>query len=77
VGNLEGEKGTEGISGRNSLRPLFSPKVAAGLALELHNAPSAEETEEIRKEELRKQNEKREEIELQRMLAAKASAAGA
>ncbi|MEO6155424.1 MAG: PilT/PilU family type 4a pilus ATPase [Thermomonas sp.] len=47
------------------------PQAAAGLALELHNAPTPEETEELRKEELRKQQDKRDEIELQRMLSAK------
>ena len=54
------------------------PKMAANLGLELepHKEPTPEETEEIRKEELRKQNDKREEIELRRMLAAKAQAQG-
>lgn len=50
------------------------PQAAAGLALELHNAPTAEEAEEIRKEELNKQREKREELELQRLQAAKVQA---
>jgi twitching motility protein PilU len=53
------------------------PQAAAGLALELHNAPSHEEAEEIRKEELNKQREKREELELQRLQAAKVQAGGA
>jgi len=47
------------------------PEIAAGLALSLHEEPTAEEVEEIRREELRKQQEKREELELARMMAAK------
>jgi len=47
------------------------PDVAAGLALELHDAPSKEEAEAIRREELRKQQEKRDELELARLQAAK------
>jgi len=47
------------------------PQAAAGLSLTLHDAPSAEETEAIRRDELRMQQEKREELELARMLAAK------
>ncbi len=52
------------------------PQAAAGLALELHNAPSPAEAEEIRKEELIRQREKREELELQRLQAIKAQAGG-
>jgi twitching motility protein PilU len=48
------------------------PATAAGLALELHEAPTPEQVEAIRKEELRKQQAKREELELARLQAAKA-----
>jgi twitching motility protein PilU len=51
------------------------PSVAAGLSLELHEAPTPEQVEAIRKEELRKQQEKRDELELARMQAAKREAA--
>jgi twitching motility protein PilU len=47
------------------------PTAAAGLSLSMHDAPSKEEAEAIRKDELRKQQEKRDEIELARMQAAK------
>jgi twitching motility protein PilU len=50
------------------------PTAAAGLSLELHEAPTPEQVEAIRKEELRKQQEKREELELARLQAAKAQA---
>jgi twitching motility protein PilU len=52
------------------------PAAAAGLSLSLDAAPSAEEAEAIRREELRKQQEKREQIELERMQAAKAQQPG-
>jgi twitching motility protein PilU len=47
------------------------PAAAAGMTLELHDAPSPEEVEAIRKEELRKQQEKRDALELARLQAAK------
>ena len=47
------------------------PTMAAGLSLAMDDAPSPAETEAIRKEELRKQQDKREELELARMQAAK------
>ena len=47
------------------------PNAAAGLSLSMDDAPSPQETEAIRKEELRRQHEKREELELARMQAAK------
>ncbi|HEY4560402.1 MAG TPA: hypothetical protein VIG54_06660, partial [Lysobacter sp.] len=49
------------------------PAAAAGLSLSLDAAPSAEEAEAIRREELRKQQEKREQLELERMQRAKAA----
>nr|WP_133479709.1 PilT/PilU family type 4a pilus ATPase [Lysobacter segetis] len=52
------------------------PAAAAGLSLSLDAAPSPEEAEAIRREELRKQQERREEIELERLQAAKAQQAG-
>ncbi|HSR65263.1 MAG TPA: PilT/PilU family type 4a pilus ATPase [Xanthomonadaceae bacterium] len=50
------------------------PAAAAGVTLELDEAPSPEEVEALRKEELRRQQEKREELELARLQAAKATA---
>ena len=47
------------------------PEAAAGLSLSLQDAPSPEQVEALRREELRKQQEKREELELARMTAAK------
>ena len=47
------------------------PETAAGLALSMDDAPSPEQVEAIRKAELRKQQEKREELELARMQVAK------
>jgi twitching motility protein PilU len=52
------------------------PAMAAGLSLAMDDAPSPAEAEAIRKEELRKQQEKREEIELARMQAAKLQSQG-
>jgi twitching motility protein PilU len=52
------------------------PETAAGLSLSLHDAPTPEEVEAIRKEELRKQQEKREELELARLQAAKQAQSG-
>lgn len=49
------------------------PAMAAGLSLTLDHAPSPEEVEALRREELRKQQEKRDQIELERMQAAKSS----
>ena len=49
---------------------------ASGLSLSMHDAPSKEEAEAIRKDELRKQQEKRDEIELARMQAAKQQTQG-
>ena len=49
------------------------PAVAAGLSLSLHEEPSPEEVEAIRREELRKQQEKRDQLELERLQAAKAA----
>ena len=53
------------------------PEAAAGMALELHDAPTPEQVEAIRREELRKQQEKREELELARLQAAKQAQSGA
>jgi twitching motility protein PilU len=50
--------------------------VVAGLSLSLHDAPTPEEVEAIRREELRKQQEKREELELARLQAAKQAQSG-
>ena len=52
------------------------PEAAAGLSLSLHDAPSPQEVEAIRREELRKQQEKRDELELARLQAAKQAQAG-
>ena len=52
------------------------PETAAGLSLSLHDAPTPEEVEAIRREELRKQQEKREELELARLQAAKQAQSG-
>ena len=52
------------------------PETAAGLSLSLHDAPSPEQVEAIRREELRKQQEKREELELARLQAAKQAQSG-
>ena len=49
------------------------PAAAAGLSLSLHEEPSPEEVEAIRREELRKQQEKRDQLELERLQAAKAT----
>ena len=53
-----------------------APAAAAGLSLSLHEEPSPEEVEAIRREELRKQQEKRDQLELERLQAAKAQAGG-
>jgi twitching motility protein PilU len=47
------------------------PETAAALSLTLHEEPSPEEVEAIRREELRKQQEKRDQLELERLQAAK------
>lgn len=47
------------------------PSAAAGMSLTLDHAPSPEEVEAMRREELRRQQEKREELELARLQAAK------
>ena len=47
--------------------------MAAGVSLELKHEPSEEEVEELRREELRKQQEKRDSLELERLQAAKAA----
>ncbi|GAB6194748.1 type IVa pilus ATPase TapW [Lysobacter xanthus] len=47
------------------------PTAAAGLSLSLDAAPTAEEAEAIRKEELRKQQEKRDQLELARLQSEK------
>ncbi|GAA4858693.1 PilT/PilU family type 4a pilus ATPase [Luteimonas vadosa] len=47
------------------------PSSAAGLSLSLHEEPSPEKLEELRQEELRKQQAKRDEIELKRLQEAK------
>jgi twitching motility protein PilU len=47
------------------------PAAAAGVSLTLDAAPSPEQVEAMRKEELRRQQEKREELELARLQAAK------
>jgi twitching motility protein PilU len=52
------------------------PDTAAGLSLSLHDAPTPEQVEAIRREELRKQQEKREELELARLQAAKQAQSG-
>ena len=52
------------------------PESAAGLALSLHDAPSGAELEAIRREEQRLQQQKRDELELQRLQAAKQAQAG-
>lgn len=51
--------------------PRGEPSAAAGLSLSLDAAPSPEETEAIRREELRRQQEKRELLELERLKASK------
>ena len=50
------------------------PASAGGLTLSLDEAPTPEEVEAIRREELRKQQEKRDQMELERLQAAKAGA---
>jgi twitching motility protein PilU len=50
------------------------PAMAAGLSLTLDAAPGPEEVEAIRKEELRRQQEKRDQLELQRMQQEKLAA---
>src|SRR5687767_4350116 len=50
------------------------PATSLAAALSLHEEPSDEELEAIRREELRKQQEKRDELELARMQAAKQQA---
>jgi twitching motility protein PilU len=47
------------------------PATAAGLSLSLHEEPSPEEVEAIRQAELRKQQEKRDQLELARLQAAR------
>jgi twitching motility protein PilU len=49
------------------------PATAAAASLELHHEPTGEELERIRQEELRKQQEKRDALELERLQAAKAA----
>jgi twitching motility protein PilU len=51
------------------------PAMAAGASLELRHEPSPAEVEAMRREELRKQQERRDEIELERLQAAKREAA--
>jgi len=53
------------------------PSVAAGMSLSLHEDPSPEEVEALRQEELRKQQEKRDQMELERLRAARAGEAPA
>jgi twitching motility protein PilU len=48
------------------------PESASGLSLSLHQEPTPEEVEAIRQEELRKQQAKRDQLELERLQAAKA-----
>lgn len=50
------------------------PASAGGLTLSLDEAPTPEKVEAIRREELRKQQEKRDQMELERLQAAKAGA---
>jgi twitching motility protein PilU len=50
------------------------PDMAAGLSLSMDDAPSPEQVEAIRREELRNQQQKRDELELARMQAAKQQA---
>ncbi len=45
------------------------PETAAGLSLSLHEEPTPEEVEAIRQQELRRQQEKRDQLELQRLQA--------
>jgi twitching motility protein PilU len=52
------------------------PSTAAGTSLELKHEPSAAEIEAMRREELRKQQEKRDQLELERLQAAKVAANG-
>jgi twitching motility protein PilU len=52
------------------------PEMAAGLSLSMDDAPSPEQVEAIRREELRKQQQKRDELELARMQAAKQAQSG-
>jgi len=52
------------------------PEMAAGLSLSMDDAPTPEQVEAIRKEELRKQQQKREELELAQMQAAKQAQTG-
>ena len=52
------------------------PSTAAGASLELKHEPSAAEIEAMRREELRKQQEKRDQLELERLQAAKVAANG-
>jgi twitching motility protein PilU len=49
------------------------PATAAAASLELHHEPTGEELERVRQEELRKQQEKRDALELERLQAAKAA----
>ena len=53
------------------------PEEGAGLSLSLHEDPSPEEVEAIRREELRKQQDRAQELELQRLQAAKNAAGDA
>jgi len=52
------------------------PEMAAGLSLSMDDAPSPEQVEAIRREELRKQQQKREELELAQLQAAKQAQTG-
>jgi twitching motility protein PilU len=52
------------------------PATAAATSLSLHQDPTPEEVEALRQDELRKQQEKRDALELERLVAAKAAAAG-
>jgi len=49
------------------------PATAAAASLELHHEPTGEDLERMRQEELRKQQEKRDALELERLQAAKAA----
>ncbi|QNP40547.1 PilT/PilU family type 4a pilus ATPase [Lysobacter terrestris] len=51
------------------------PTAGSGAALSLHEEPSADETEALRQEELRKQQEKRELLELERLKASRQAVA--
>ena len=52
------------------------PATAAATSLSLHQEPTPEEVEAMRQDELRKQQEKRDALELERLVAAKAAANG-